>query len=207
MIYPNGARITTAGFLIGIAILLSSCLFGPGGQSVQTFKGARWVSTMAFSADGEQLIAFDQKSSALAAWPVRSDARQIVPKLFKGKVGSPRFLAISPDESAVVAVSEKEVSRWNIEDRELISTIKLVTKLESVKSVASTPDGLTVLLGTTKVLARTKDFAVRYGRVEVLDGRSGVSQHVFKPSWSSEPKLAVSPDGRLAVVGANEPLR
>ena len=207
MVQPNGARITAAGLLIGVAIVLSSCLFGPGDQSVQTFNGARWVSTMAFSADGEELIAFDRKSSALAAWPIRSDAKDVTPTLFKGKVDTPRFLAMSPDGNEVVAVSEKEISRWNIRDRELISTVKLGTRLESVKTVASTPDGHIVMLGTTKVLAQTKDFAVRYGRVEVLDGRTGASQHVFKTSWSSEPKLAVSPDGRLAVVGANDPLR
>lgn len=207
MVHRNRARIITAVLLVAIALPLSSCLFGIGDQSVQTITGVRWVSTLVFSADGEELIAYDPSSGALAAWPVGADAKDIPPERFKGKADEPKFLTISSDGNTVISVSNDEISRWDVSDRELISTVKLAKKLDSAKSVTSSRDGLSVMIGTTKVLAQTEDFAVRYGRVEVLDGRTGISQHVFKMSWSSEPKLAVSPDGHLAVVGANEPLR
>jgi WD40 repeat protein len=192
---PDGRRVVTSGFDGTVRI------FDAGdGEQLEVLRGHRGAVTSAsFSPDGDSVFSGGHDSTA-RLWDART-GRQVA--ALRGHTGSVTIARFSPDGRMAATAStaaydpetfesvpgDRAVRLWDAASGELIAVLR---QEGPVNSLAFSPDGRLLVVGTTGSAARVWDVGTSTVRA-VLGGNVGGVLDV-----------AFSPDGQFIVTGADD---
>lgn len=187
---PDGKQVLT-GSLDGKARLWDT----ETGESSGVFEGhGDSILAVAFSSDGTR-IATGCGDATARVWDVKS-ARSLLQ--VKGHSEPIVSVAFSPDGERLLTGSYDKTARcW---DSQVGTQLQLFQAPSRVCSVAFSPDGRQVITGNQGSLLRLA--GDRSDTVRIWNALSGIQVRSFRPYGSAAASIAVSPDGKQVLVGA-----
>lgn len=157
-------------------------------RTIEAHSGS--VGAIAISANG-QLIASGSDDGTIKVWNLKTG--QLI-RALTGHTDTIWALAISPNGQTLAsssATNDGSLKLWNLKTGKVIRTIK---QDWYVKSLAFSPDGERLAIGSWNTTARNAE-------IEVWNARTGKLIYSFQGSPQSNLMVAFSPDGKTLASG------
>jgi len=182
-------------FVVSIVVLL--CLGGAAawyfiaGKQLLTLRGhSKWVSSVAFSPDGNRIVTGSDDATA-KVWDAQSGKELLT---LSGHAGPVYSVAFSPDGTRIVTGNDDKTAKvWNAQSGKELLTLE--GHPDHVYSVAFSPDG-TRIVGSSYKTVKVWD-AQSGQELLTLKGRGWMAGYYY--TTEDFHSVAFSPDGRRIV--------